>query len=301
MKYTKDEFIKKCEIIHSDLYDYSLVDYSYAKNKVKIICNKHGVFEQRAQAHIMGQGCKKCYVESRNPSLKELLKEFNVVHKDTYTYDNIGFISMKKKINITCKKHGEFKQIPFKHLKGQGCALCANENHRITKENFIERSNLIHKNLYDYSLVEYINHSSKITIICKKHGKFRQTPNNHLIHKKGCSRCSKIISKMETEWLDSLNLNLIRQHNIYINDRKYIVDAYDEITNTIYEFYGDFWHGNINIYKSEDYNSVNKKKFGDLNNEVLTRENIFRFNGFNVFSIWESDFKKQKQKQKYEY
>ena len=300
-KYTTDSYIERCKSVHNDYYDYSLLDYKYSKDKVKIICRKHGIFEQRAQAHMIGQGCKVCYGENRNPSVDKIIRDFKIIHSDKYIYDNINYISLKKKINITCKKHGNFNQMAFKHLKGQGCPLCANENHRITKSEFINRSINSHGDLYDYSGVDYINHSTKVVIKCKKHGDFKQTPNNHLIHKKGCPNCSKIISKMEVEWLDSIDSLIERQYKIIIDNKKYIVDGYDLLNETIYEFYGDFWHGNLNIYDRESYNTVCKKKFGDLYNNVLEREDIFIRQGYKVISIWESDFKKSKIKIKNEY
>lgn len=52
-------------------------------------------------------------------------------------------------------------------------------------------------------------------------------------------------------WLDSLNIqNNYRQYKI----GKYIVDGYDPNSNTVYEFYGDYWHGNPNIYNKNDMN-----------------------------------------------
>ena len=59
---------------------------------------------------------------------------------------------------------------------------------RSTTEKFIEKSNIIHKNRYDYSLVEYYNAFTKIKIICKEHGIFEQMPNYHL-RGCGCSKC----------------------------------------------------------------------------------------------------------------
>jgi len=54
------DFIEKAKEIHADKYDYSLVDYMGARNKVKIICTEHGVFEQRAYNHLKGHKCNKC-------------------------------------------------------------------------------------------------------------------------------------------------------------------------------------------------------------------------------------------------
>lgn len=41
-----EEFILDAVKIHGNKYDYSLVEYTNCKTKVKIICKKHGVFEQ---------------------------------------------------------------------------------------------------------------------------------------------------------------------------------------------------------------------------------------------------------------
>jgi len=55
---------------------------------------------------------------------------------------------------------------------------------------FIHKANKIHNNKYDYSKVKYINSRTKIVIICPEHGEFNQTPNNHIIDKKGCPKCA---------------------------------------------------------------------------------------------------------------
>lgn len=62
---------------------------------------------------------------------------------------------------------------------------------KFTLEEFIGRSNNIHYNKYDYSLVEYINSKIKIKIICQEHGEFLQTPYHHTVRKQGCPICSK--------------------------------------------------------------------------------------------------------------
>jgi len=59
-KYTTEEFIKKATKIHNNRYDYSLVDYINTNTKVKIICKKHGIFEQTPKKHLKGQECPKC-------------------------------------------------------------------------------------------------------------------------------------------------------------------------------------------------------------------------------------------------
>jgi hypothetical protein len=293
IKFNNQTFIERCKEIHGDAYDYSILEFKRLRDPVLIICKKHGEFTQRAQSHIMGSGCKICYNNSRNPTYEQFINKANLIHNSRYSY--IEYNSMKKKATIACSTHGDFKQMAYKHLLGQGCPLCSRELSRLGINDFIERSSQQHENVYDYSKVNYINHSTKVSIICSKHGEFLQTPNNHLIHSKGCPKCSRNISKMETKWLDSMyNNRIIRQFKIVIDNKIYNVDGYDPDNMTIYEFYGDFWHGNLNIYNRDDFNVVSKIKFGDLYDSVSRREKTFIENGYIVISIWENDFKIKK-------
>jgi hypothetical protein len=55
----------------------------------------------------------------------------------------------------------------------------------------------IHKDTYDYSLVDYINNTTKVKIICKEHGVFEQIAGSHL-NGRGCPMCGKrYLSKEE--------------------------------------------------------------------------------------------------------
>ena len=53
-------FIREARIIHGDRYDYSYVEYSNLKTKVKIICREHGGFLQEPTLHLSGCGCPIC-------------------------------------------------------------------------------------------------------------------------------------------------------------------------------------------------------------------------------------------------
>ena len=54
--------------IHNGKYDYSKVNYNKSKEHIIITCPRHGDFQQRAYAHLNGQGCPKC-VESKGEHL----------------------------------------------------------------------------------------------------------------------------------------------------------------------------------------------------------------------------------------
>ena len=86
-----------------------------------------------------------------------------------------------------------------------------------------------------------------------------------------------------------LNKKLKRQFHP-IKARQVRVDAYDPETNTIYEFLGDYWHGNPEVYDLNDFNRSNKTKFQVLYDETFDRLNFIKSLGYNVKYIWENDF-----------
>ena len=70
------KFYRKSKKIHGEYYDYSLVDYKGVKEDVKIICPKHGVFFQKPNYHLSGNGCPKCKMSKIEfDILSELNKE----------------------------------------------------------------------------------------------------------------------------------------------------------------------------------------------------------------------------------
>lgn len=69
-----------------------------------------------------------------------------------------------------------------------------------------------------------------------------------------------------------------------------IVDGFDPETNTVYEFHGDFWHGNPKVYSSVDFNQMTKCSFGDLYQRTKDIEKLIMSAGFNLVVCWESEF-----------
>jgi hypothetical protein len=59
---------------------------------------------------------------------------------------------------------------------------------KLTTADFISKATLVHGNKYDYSKIEYVNSSTKVCIICPKHGEFWQNAKSHL-QGHGCKKC----------------------------------------------------------------------------------------------------------------
>ena len=57
---TQDQFIINDKAKHGDKYDYSNVIYETSKDKIKIICDQHGEFNQLSYMHLQGQACPNC-------------------------------------------------------------------------------------------------------------------------------------------------------------------------------------------------------------------------------------------------
>lgn len=195
---SQDIFTKRATVIHNNKYDYSKVEYKAAKTKVSIICPDHGLFSQAPDGHLNGAGCPKCSGVHRY-STKEWIEEAKKIHGEKYNYSKVTYTKNSNKVCIICKEHGEFWQTPANHIKGRNCPKCT--GHFMDQNFFIDKAKELYKNdqdcpIYDYSLVDYKDSSTYVTIICNKidsatgktHGKFHKTPNKHL-GGQGCPLC----------------------------------------------------------------------------------------------------------------
>lgn len=90
-KNTQDIFIKRCNVVHNNLYDYSLVNYVRVDDKVKIICKKHGEFEQRCVDHLRGIGCPKCKTSKGENFIIDFLNENNIPYQYQKKFDGCKY------------------------------------------------------------------------------------------------------------------------------------------------------------------------------------------------------------------
>lgn len=206
---TTKYFISKALVIHDAKYQYDEVYIIDSKTKVKINCPSHGMFIQQPSAHLMGNGCPKCGFQTTLAAVKisnenkRICKDTFIqraikIHGNKYDYSNILYVDMKTKINICCTHHGVFRQSPTKHIDKShptGCPTCGGRP-IITTGIFVERATNVHGDMYDYSKVMYKSYMSKVEIICKIHGLFKQAPDNHVSKKQGCPMCKREASSL---------------------------------------------------------------------------------------------------------
>ena len=172
---TTECFIEEAIKIHGDKYDYSKVEYVNNKTKVCIICPEHGEFWQTPKQHIKGQGCPKC-------GLKKI------------------------SLSIKGKTFGKITRIRREHI---------NNKHSVprnikTTEQFIEQSIKIHGDKYDYSKVAYRNKTGYVTIICRKHGEFKQKAKYHLMGR-GCVQCGREMCSNKQKYTNEEFIEKLKQ------------------------------------------------------------------------------------------
>jgi len=241
----------------------------------------------------------------RKLTTSEYIEKAKKAHGDKYDYSNVTYISSQTKIEIVCAVHGPFFQTPNSHLTGCECPICGEENgrksNRLTTADFIARARKIHFDAYDYSLVKYTVNSEPVTIICKLHGKFEQNAYAHIHPSKmsGCPACSrKGYSSKALVWIKSQPKSHLIQHALNggefkIPGTRFKADGYCKQTNTIYEFYGDVFHGNPRLFKPHDLcHPFNKTTAAELLERTQNREAKIKKLGYNIKVMWEDQFDK---------
>ena len=319
-----EQFIKKNND-ENNLYKCEFIKFIYTsyRSKINVECIKHKCkYKQCISSYLLNKiNCQFCknekhsvYIKSINEKkmikIENCIDDFNNIHEKKYLYSNSIFIRDNDNRlfikDIKCKIHGLFTQRFDAHIKGHGCKKCGTEKvnkiltsiTRMSPEEFRKKSFEKYDGKYIIKGV-YINARSPIKIYCKKHDmNFNQVPHSHLIGYSGCPkcRCSKT-SKPANNWISLLLVNvptiqwdLSEDKEYRIPETNYTVDGFDSLTNTIYEFHGDYWHGNPKIYDPEKINPTCKKSYGQLFKNTLHKELLCRNKGYNYECIWEYEW-----------
>lgn len=148
-KLTQQEFIDRANKKHNNFYDYSLSIYLNSSTKIKIICPKHGLFEQQPNNHLFGQGCIKCMSDNvrkaRISNTDNFIEKSKKIHGERYDYSLVNYKTGKDKVIIICRFHGEFLQTPFAHSSPsmkQGCPFCKISKGEDEIEKFLIKNNI---------------------------------------------------------------------------------------------------------------------------------------------------------------
>lgn len=296
-----EEFIARAKEVHGNKYDYSKVDYKRDKEKVIISCNIHGDFEQRPRNHLIGSGCPECaYIKfglNKRNNTKDFIEKAIAIHGDKYDYSKVDYVTDRIPVTIICKKHGEFTKTPNKHLSGQGCKLCSQENSitgpKLTLQDFITKASVVHNNIYDYSKAIYINSKTKLIIICSIHGEFKQSPSTHLAGSK-CPRCKASKGELViSDILKRANIDFQTEFKPPKSTTRHRYDFYLPSCNLLIEFHGIQHYESIPFFGGEE--SLKETKFRDAYKKAFAKlagYNYLEFNYKQLKHLTEEAFEK---------
>ena len=110
---TTGDFVKKAQDIHGLKYDYSKVEYKNAKDKVCLVCFKHGEFWQTPNDHLSGKGCPLCNESHLEREVKNILdknnKEYIFQYKTSWLgKQSLDFYLPEYNIAIECQGKQHF-------------------------------------------------------------------------------------------------------------------------------------------------------------------------------------------------
>lgn len=141
---------------------------------------------------------------NRRYTNEEIASELHELYGDDYDCSEVEYKDCKHCIKLTCKKHHvTFERTMANLRKGWGCPECNKEkgitwrkdiasqydpsrkSERWSTRRFIKESESIFgKGTFDYSLCQYVNNDTKVTLIYSPTGEqFTELPYEHLRHK----------------------------------------------------------------------------------------------------------------------
>lgn len=100
LRHTTDWFINDAKKIHGDKYDYSKTKYTTKRNKVEIICPKHGSFWQLPYTHLCGNGCPICGGSVGENLVLAWLINNGIEYIRQYTINNDNLFCSNKKFKV---------------------------------------------------------------------------------------------------------------------------------------------------------------------------------------------------------
>lgn len=234
-------------------------------------CNNNHYYEASPNTRTYDHGCgycwgRKSYSQTNLVNIAEnYISEWSNLNsmEDGYHHlkpENFGKGSHQE-IIWRCKYGHYSLGAIHDRLNDHGCGYCSGRN--VCWDNCAENthSKLIKEwnfDLNDGTLQNYVAGSRyRAHWICEFGHKWQTSISERAYHKTDCPNCAKSISSGETEWLDILDVP-IRNNTIKIF-RTSKVDGLSKDKKIVYEFHGDYWHGNPNIYNHNEVNKKNQK------------------------------------------
>ena len=116
---------------------------------------------------------------------EKVIEQFIEVHGYDFDYSNMVYINTHTPIEVRCKKHDfVFFPTPRNHKSGAKCTMCGREAQtekaKKPQEKFISEVLERYGDVYDFSLLEYVNTKTPVKLIHKEFGLVEIRPDSLL-------------------------------------------------------------------------------------------------------------------------
>lgn len=220
------------------------------------------------------------------------MEYFGVLYKDCKHFDKVGsksdYIARSKKIDKDKVKLSKSKGL-------------LDSDFVSNKEGYIKKyGDIIGLKKY-YERCDKIGRGNTLNWYIEKYGLQRGTEryNSYLSKIKkntlgtSISKCSNYIF----EYLQKNNIECIPEYSFTYdrNKKSKRVDFYLPTEKIVIEFFGDYWHANPAVYKSDYYNSTVKLTASEIWKRDEIRIKLIRetFNDDSIIIIWENAYQKE--------
>jgi len=272
-------------------------DYKKNTSKLEYVCSRdHKNVTTWVRFYNGGSGCRKCAeLESRLDVevVKKTLKEKGYTLLQDLEF---GSITYSTKIFVQCPNCSNKYKTTYGTIVSSGnwCRKCFPESYSIKRDfvvNFLSKEGYI-------LLSEFTGSRDYFEYKCPNGHKNKMLWTNFFSGSRRCPDCNRggVVSKVSQKWLDSLG---IQEREFCIPELSFRVDGFDSKTNTVYEFLGDYWHGNPENKKCVGVNRRSGASFEELRNRTFQRFEKIKQAGYNVVYIWEKDFREGNQTLQY--
>lgn len=120
-----NEIYEKIDKLYENKYDLSNFIFKNSTTKSEVICKIHGSFKISLSNLLNGTECPKCSKKISKHTTESLIEKLIETRGYKYNYSKVQYNnSLKDKIIIICKEHGEFMQCANNHLNGHDCPSC---------------------------------------------------------------------------------------------------------------------------------------------------------------------------------
>lgn len=220
---TTKGFIEKANIIHNSTYSYSKTNYIKTSEKVIIVCNIHGDFQQRPNDHLKGRGCPSC---GDICGAKIRVGNFNISKPDLSTVEkpiDSTLINVGNKgyyVIVDLEDYDDLKKVNWNKIKG---GYIYNKKLGLMHRHIMECP----KNMFVDHINHVVNDNRKSNLRICTHS---ENMKNTILKKDGMSSMYKGVGwyPSKNKWVSRISVNNTRMCLGYFTHEKDAALAYNE-------------------------------------------------------------------------